>query len=113
ADEDHSSIGIDGRCNEAVLTVEWSERQLSSLLGLEIISDQAEISEKDKDALSIGHRGGRRAVIEGVLDFAPRSREGSPLLNLAGSAAQAHRNQIIALGSGQENAIPRQDGGGL
>src|SRR5881628_3690218 len=63
-DEDHSSIGIDGRCNHAVLTVKWSERQLPSLFALEIISEQAEISEEDKDALSIGRRGGRRAVIE-------------------------------------------------
>src|SRR2546430_6527561 len=36
------------------LTVEWSERQLPSLFALEIISQQAEISEEDKDALSIG-----------------------------------------------------------
>src|SRR5262249_10281134 len=61
-DEDHFSIGIDGRCNHAVLTVKWSERQLPSLFALEIISDQAEISEEDKDALSIDGRGGRRAV---------------------------------------------------
>ena len=53
-----------------VLTVKWSERQLPSLFALEIISDQAEISEEDKDALSIGHRGGRGAVIESVLGFA-------------------------------------------
>src|SRR5262249_44720614 len=59
ADEDHCSIGIDGGCNHAVLTVKWSERQPPSLLALEIISDQAEISEEDKDALSIGYRGGR------------------------------------------------------
>ena len=113
ADEDHSSIGIDGRCNHAVLTVKWSERQLPSLFALEIISDQAEISEEDKDALSIGHRGGRGAMIEGVLGFAPGSADGSPPLNLAGGAAQAHRNQIIALGSGEKNAIPYQDRGGL
>jgi hypothetical protein len=52
-------------------------------------------------------------MIEGVLGLAPPSRDGSPPLNLPGSAAQTHRNQIIALGSGQENAIARQDGGGL
>jgi hypothetical protein len=56
-----------------VLTVKWSERQLPSLLTLEIISEQAEISEEDKDAPSIGHRGGRGAVIEGVLGFTPGS----------------------------------------
>jgi hypothetical protein len=44
---------------------------------------------------------------------APGSADGSPPLNLAGGAAQAHRNQIIALGSGEENAIPRQNGAGL
>jgi hypothetical protein len=96
-----------------VLTVKWSERQLPLLFALEIIGDQAEISEEDKDALSIGHRGGRRAVIEGVLSFASGRADGLPPLNLAGGAAHAHRNQIIALGSGKENAIPRQDGGGL
>jgi hypothetical protein len=52
-------------------------------------------------------------MIEGVLGFAPGSADGSPPLNPPGGAAQAHRNQIIALGSGEENAIPYQDGGGL
>ena len=47
--------------------------RVCALFAREIISDQAEISEEDKDALSIGHRGGRRAVIEGVLGFAPCS----------------------------------------
>jgi len=94
-----------------VLTVKWSERRLPSLFAREIISDQAEVSEEDKDALSIGRRGGRRAVIEGVLGFAPGSAHGSPPLNLAGCSAQAHRNQIIALGSGEKNAISCQHGG--
>src|SRR5882724_7599074 len=75
ADEDHSSVGIDGRCNHAVLTVKWSERQLPSLFAREIVSDQAEIGEEDKDPLAIGHRGGRGAVIEGVLGFAPGSAD--------------------------------------
>jgi hypothetical protein len=70
-----------------VLTVKWSERRLPSLFAREIISHQAEISEEDKDALSIGHRRGRRAVIQGVLGFAPGSADGSSPLNLAGGAA--------------------------
>src|SRR4029077_2882350 len=86
---------------------------LPSLFTLEIISHHPEISEEDKDALSIGHRGGRGAVIEWVLGFAPGRADGSPPLNLPSGAAQAHRNQIIALGSGKENAISYQDGGGL
>src|SRR5262249_49483252 len=49
ADQDHSSIAIDRRCYHAVLTVKRSERQLPSLFALEIIRDQAEISEEDKD----------------------------------------------------------------
>jgi hypothetical protein len=36
----------------------------------EITSDQAEISEEDKDAFSIDQRGRRGAMIEGVLEFA-------------------------------------------
>jgi hypothetical protein len=96
-----------------VLAVEWSERQLPSLFALEIISDQAEIGEEDKNTLSIGHRSRRRAVIEFVLVFAFRSADGSLPLNLAGGAAQTDRNQIITLGSGKENAIPNQDGGGF
>jgi hypothetical protein len=96
-----------------VLAVEWSERQLPSLFALEIISDQAEIREEDKDAFSIGHRSRRRAVIEGVLGFALGSADGSLPLNLAGGAAQTDRKQIIALGSGKENAILNQDGGGF
>ena len=51
-------------------TVKWTERQLPSLSTFEIIRDQTEISEEDKDALAIGHRGGRRPVIEAVLGFA-------------------------------------------
>src|SRR3982074_1814206 len=90
-----------------------AQRQLAIPFTREIKNHPAEISEEDKDALSIGDRGGRRAVIESVLRFAPGSADGSPPLNLAGGAAQAHRNQIIAAGSGNENAIPRQDGGGL
>ena len=77
ADKDHFSIGIDGRCNHPVLTVKWPERQLPSLVALEIIGHQAEISEEDKDALSIGHGGGRSAVIEGVLVFAQELRIGN------------------------------------
>jgi hypothetical protein len=52
-------------------------------------------------------------MIKGVQGFTPGSAYGSPPLNLAGGAAQTHRNQIIALGSGEENALPYQDGGGL
>ena len=113
ADEDHFPIGIDGRCNDAVLTVKGSERQLPSLFALEIVCDQAEISEEDEDVLSIGDRGRRRALIEGVLRFAPGSADRSTPLNLAGGAAQAHRNQVIALGSGEKYAIAGQNRGRL
>ena len=58
-----------------MLTVKWSERKLPSLFALDIISGKAEISEEDKDALSIGHSGWSGAVIEGVLGFAPRSAD--------------------------------------
>jgi hypothetical protein len=75
ADEDHSSVGIDGRCNQPVLTVKWSEWQLPSLFTLEIISQQAEISKEDKDAVSIGDCGRRCAVIQGVLGFVPGSSD--------------------------------------
>jgi hypothetical protein len=45
-------------------------------------------------------------MIEGVLGFTPGCADGSPPLNLTGGAAQAHRNQIITVGSGEKNAIP-------
>ena len=96
-----------------MLAVEGSEGQLPSLFALEIISDQAEIREEDKDAFSIGHWSRGRAVIKGVLVFAFGSADGSLPLNLASGAAQTDRHQIIALGSGQENAILNQDGGGF
>ena len=113
ADEDHFAIGIDGRCDDTVLTVEWSERQPPSLVAREVISGKAEIGEEDIDALSIGHRGGRRAVIEAVLGLAPAGADGSPPLNSSRRAARAQRNQIIPLGSGEENEIPHQHRGGL
>ena len=46
-----------------------------SLFALEIISDQAEISEEDKNTVSVRHRGGRGAIIEVVLGFAPGSAD--------------------------------------
>src|SRR5262249_22055457 len=96
-----------------MLAVEGSKRQLPQLFALEIISDQAEISEEDEDALSIGHWSRRRAVIELVLVFAFGRADRSLPLNLAGGPAQTDRSQIVALGSGKENAILNQDGGGL
>jgi hypothetical protein len=64
-------------------------------------------------AVAAGDRGGCRAVIEGVLGFVPARADRSPPLHLAVGAAQAYRDQIIALGSGEKNAIPYQDGGRL
>jgi hypothetical protein len=72
-----------------MLTVKWSERQLPSLFAGEIVSHQTEISEEDKDALSIGHRGGRGGVIKRVPGFAPGGPYGSPPLDLAGRPAHA------------------------
>ena len=106
-------IGIDGRRNHAVLTVKRPERQLPSLFAREIVRDQSEIGEEDIDVLPIGDGGRGRAVIERVLGCVPGGADGSPPLDLAGGTAQAHGNQVIALGSGEENAIPHQDGGGL
>ena len=69
-DQDHSSIGINGRCNHPVETVERSQRQLPFLFAFEVISNQTEISEEDKHAFAIGHWSGRSPVIERVLSFA-------------------------------------------
>jgi hypothetical protein len=47
------------RRGDAVEAVEQPERELPSLLAFEVVGDKAEGCE-DKDALSIGHRRGRR-----------------------------------------------------
>ena len=60
--------------------------------------------------MAIGHRGWGGSVIESVLGFALGSADRSPPLNLAGDAAQAKRDQLVALGSGEKNAVPYQHG---
>src|SRR5262249_19789208 len=96
-----------------MLTVEGPEGCAPSLVAGKIVSGQAEIREEDKNVLPIADCGGRRAVIKGVLGFVPGSPDRSPPLNLPAGAAQAYRNQIIALGSSEEDTIAHQNGRGF
>jgi hypothetical protein len=52
-------------------------------------------------------------MIEGMLEFPLGGADGSPPLHLPGGAAQAYRDQVIALSTGEKNAIRYQYWGRL
>ena len=110
-DEDDPAIGVDRRGDQAVLAIEGSERPLPEKVALEVVSDQAVVSKECENlVVFIGDDGRRRGVIELVPGIAAGSAKGSPPLDLAGLAAEAHRDEIVVFGGGEEDAIPDHDG---
>lgn len=83
------------------------------LLAIEIVGDEAEVREEDEDAVSVRDGGGRRAMIEDVLEFASGGADRLPPLELSCRAAEGHRDQVVAFGSGENDVIADEDGGGV
>ena len=110
ADHEQLLTEQDRRSAHAVQVGKWPQWTFPALFSIRTIRSQSEVSEEYVHVLTVGDRAGRGRMVQFVQHLGTVRQDLAAPENLAAGAIEAEREQVIAFGGRQEDAVASQRG---